>query len=88
MFPGQVRGLDSLHPAIGQSDRDHEFRITRCYPGALAKACRQLADAGVNIDAVMPTGMEGDDVTVAFITGDPAKARDILSRSGPAAARR
>ena len=23
----------------------------------------------------MPTGMEGDRVTVAFVTGDPAKAR-------------
>jgi hypothetical protein len=54
-------------------------------PGALAKACRRLADAGVNIDALMITGMQGDDINVAFVTGDPGKARDILSRSGMAA---
>ena len=54
-------------------------------PGSLAKACRRLADAGVNIEALMPTGMEGDHVTVAFITGDPAKARQILTTAGSAA---
>ena len=54
-------------------------------PGSLAKACRRLADAGVNIEALMPTGMEGDHVTVAFITGDAAKARQILTTAGSAA---
>ena len=54
-------------------------------PGSLAKACRRLADAGVNIEALMPTGMEGDHVTVAFITGDAAKARQILTTTGSAA---
>ena len=53
-------------------------------PGSLAKACRRLADAGVNIEALMPTGMEGDHVTVAFITSDAAKARQILSHAGSA----
>ena len=54
-------------------------------PGSLAKACRRLADAGVNIEALMPTGMEGDHVMVAFITGDGAKARQILTTAGSAA---
>jgi len=54
-------------------------------PGSLAKACRRLADAGVNIEALMPTGMEGDHVTVAFITNDAAKARQILTTAGSAA---
>ena len=54
-------------------------------PGSLAKACRRLADGGVNIEALMPTGMEGDRVTVAFVTGDPAKARQILSAAGTTA---
>ncbi len=54
-------------------------------PGSLAKACRRLADAGVNIEALMPTGMEGDHVTVAFITDDAAKARQILTTAGSAA---
>ena len=54
-------------------------------PGSLAKVCRRLADGGVNIEALMPTGMEGDHVMIAFITGDPAKARQILSTAGTAA---
>ena len=53
-------------------------------PGSLAKACRRLADAGVNIEALMPTGMEGDHVKVAFVTADPAKAREILTHAGTA----
>jgi hypothetical protein len=54
-------------------------------PGSLAKACRRLADGGVNVEALMPTGMEGDHVTVAFITSDAAKARQILSQAGTTA---
>jgi hypothetical protein len=54
-------------------------------PGSLAKACRRLADGGVNIEALMPTGMEGDHVMIAFITADPAKARQILSTAGSTA---
>jgi hypothetical protein len=50
-------------------------------PGTLASACRRLADAGVNIDALMPIGMSGGDVVVAFITDQPAKAREILSHA-------
>jgi hypothetical protein len=51
-------------------------------PGSLAKAARRLADAGVNIEALMPLGMEGDHVTVAFVTDNPAKAGQILSHAG------
>ena len=55
-------------------------------PGSLAKAARRLADAGVNIEAVMPTGMDDNEVSVAFITGDPAKARTILTAAGSTSA--
>jgi hypothetical protein len=48
-------------------------------PGALAKVARRLADSGVNIEAIMPTGTKGNDVTVAFITDDPTKARSVLA---------
>ena len=51
-------------------------------PGGLAKVARRLADAGVNIEALLPTGMEGNDVSVAFVTSDPAKAKSILSQVG------
>jgi hypothetical protein len=48
-------------------------------PGTLAAVARRLADSGVNIEAIMPTGMKGDDVTVGFITDDPVKARSLLA---------
>ena len=54
-------------------------------PGSLSKACRRLADGGINIEALMPTGMEGDHVMIAFVTGDPAKARQILSAAAATA---
>jgi hypothetical protein len=54
-------------------------------PGSLAKAARRLADGGVNIEALMPTGMQGNDVNVAFVTTDAAKARSILSTAGSTA---
>jgi len=53
-------------------------------PGSLATAARKLADAGINIEAAMPTGMAGDKVTVSFATDNPAKAREILGASQPA----
>jgi hypothetical protein len=53
-------------------------------PGGLASAARKLADAGINIEAAMPTGMAADKVTVAFATDNPAKAREILGASAAA----
>jgi hypothetical protein len=50
-------------------------------PGSLAKVARRLADAGVNIEAMMPTGMKGNDITVAFVTDNPAKARSLLTEA-------
>lgn len=55
-------------------------------PGTLAMATRKLANAGVNIEAAMPTGMSGGNVTVAFATDNPAKARDALGMSTMAGA--
>ncbi len=43
-------------------------------PGELAKIARKLADAGVNIDAAIPTGMS----SIAIATDDPVRARSIL----------
>jgi hypothetical protein len=47
-------------------------------PGALAEVARKLANAGINIEAALPTGMAGSNVTVAFATDQPAKARQLL----------
>ena len=48
-------------------------------PGSLGKAARRLADAGINVESILPTGMSGGEVTVGFITNNPAKTREILS---------
>ncbi len=47
-------------------------------PGTMAEAARRLANAGVNIEAVLPTGMSADGIHVAFVTDDPVKARTAL----------
>jgi hypothetical protein len=49
-------------------------------PGTFARACRALADAGINIEAAFPMGGTSDRNTIAFATDDPAKARSILSQ--------
>lgn len=47
-------------------------------PGSLAEAARRLADRDINIEALVATGMQGSQVTVAFGVGDPAAAREAL----------
>lgn len=47
-------------------------------PGTLGAAARRLADRGVNIEAIVPTGMQGNRVTVAFAVDDVNAAREAL----------
>ena len=44
----------------------------------LADAARRLADAGVNIEAIFPTGMEGNRITVAFGVDNIEAAKQAL----------
>jgi hypothetical protein len=53
-------------------------------PGSLAKAARQLANAGVNIESVMLMGMQGNDIEVGFVTSDSVMARSALAQVGSA----
>ena len=53
-------------------------------PGTLAKAARRLADEGINIEAIVPIGMEGNEIHVAFVTSDAARARQVLTSAGMA----
>ena len=57
-------------------------------PGSLAKVARKLADAGISIEAAMATGMSGLNVTLAFATDQPAKARGVLATAEPVGAAR
>ena len=47
-------------------------------PGTLAAATRRLADAGVNIETLLATGMEGGKIQVAIGVSDAAAARSAL----------
>ena len=55
-------------------------------PGSLAEVTRKLAEAGINLEAALPTGMSGSTVHVAFATSDAAKARQVLGDKVMAAA--
>jgi hypothetical protein len=39
----------------------------------------------VNLEALFATGMRGNDVSLAFVTNDAAKTREILASVGTAA---
>jgi len=47
-------------------------------PGTLGAAARRLADAGVNIELLLPTGMEGGKFSVAFGVDNAAAAQQAL----------
>jgi hypothetical protein len=49
-------------------------------PGALADVARRLADAGVNIELVLPVSAarDGSHMTLALATSDAALARQVL----------
>ena len=47
-------------------------------PGTLGGAARRLADAGVNVETMFATGMDGDKVLIAFGVSDAAAARAAL----------
>ena len=49
-------------------------------PGSLAETTRQLADAGVNSEAILPMGMEGNKITVAFGVDNVEAARSVLGQ--------
>lgn len=47
-------------------------------PGTVAEAARRLGDAGVNIELLVPTGMDGKKVTVAIGVDKAEQARTAL----------
>ncbi|HEX6655921.1 MAG TPA: ACT domain-containing protein [Candidatus Limnocylindria bacterium] len=49
-------------------------------PGSLAETTRKLADAGVNIEAILPMGMEGNKITVAFGVDNVEAAQSVLGQ--------
>jgi hypothetical protein len=47
-------------------------------PGTLAEAARRLGNAGVSIEAALPTGMSNGNISIAFATDHPQKAKAAL----------
>jgi hypothetical protein len=47
-------------------------------PGTLAAVARRLADAGVNVEALMLTGMDGGKVSIAIGVSDTEAAKRAL----------
>jgi hypothetical protein len=88
---GRVAIMTADEAATTAALRDAGFNVKeieaveaplRHEPGSLGQAARRLADAGVNIEALLPVGMSGNNVSVAFVTDNPAKAREILESAG------
>ena len=55
-------------------------------PGTLAAAARKLADAGINIELMLPVAMREGKVTAAFATSDNARARELIGSGALASA--
>jgi hypothetical protein len=70
-------GFSCTHAEVVEMTMAHE-------PGTLGRAARRLADAGVNIEALMPLGTSGGNVTAGFVTDNPEKAREVLGGASTA----
>lgn len=55
-------------------------------PGTLAEAARRLADAGVNVELLLPTEMTGSTISVVFGVDDAAAASRALGELAEAKA--
>jgi hypothetical protein len=83
-------GTKSALQGIGTPARSVELVVATLenQPGTLAAVARRLASAGVNIEAALPTGMEGGRINVAFATDNPAKARQVIGETVAVGAQR
>ena len=50
-------------------------------PGSLHEAAERLGKAGINIEGTIATGMSGDNVSIALLTNNPARAREVLGQA-------
>jgi hypothetical protein len=73
--------------ALLEADQDYKETLVieasmRHEPGSLARVCRRLVDAGIDIQALLPVGMEGTQIEFGFVTDDPVRTREILEPVG------
>lgn len=69
--------LQTIHASFQQFEVTEVSLPNR--PGSLGQATRRLASAGVNLEAMFPIGMSGDDIKVAFVTDNATKAKELLA---------
>ncbi len=50
-------------------------------PGALAGVLRKIASAGVNVEALLPMGMNENGIVVGFVTDNAAVTRSALGQA-------
>ncbi|HET7726544.1 MAG TPA: ACT domain-containing protein [Candidatus Limnocylindrales bacterium] len=67
---------------IGFDDRELTVASMPNVPGTLAVAARRLADAGINVEALLPLGMQGNDIMAGVVTDQPARTRELLAQAG------
>ena len=60
--------------------------ILEDHPGTLAGASQKLADAGINIELLLPIAMREGKVSIALATNNNAKARELLGTGALATA--
>ena len=84
------QGTRSALQEAGYSPREVDLvPVTlRDEPGALAKAARKLADAGVNLELLLPTKIGAGDVNIAIGAQDAERARSALGDRAAAATER
>jgi hypothetical protein len=73
----EAAGFGCSHAEVVEVTMPHQ-------PGELGRAARRMADAGVNIEALLTVGMSGGNVTAGLVTDNPEKAREALAASSTA----
>ena len=80
LYTNDEEGTRSALAAAGCRPREAELVVGSVahQPGAFAEIARKLAEGGINLEAVLPTGMDGGSMLVAFATDNPSKTRELI----------
>jgi hypothetical protein len=82
VITGDAESTREALEATGMTFHEYElvsFRLPD-RPGTLAQASQRLANAGVNIEFLVPTGYSGGEVALAAGVDNVALARQALSQ--------
>jgi hypothetical protein len=82
LYTNDEGGTRTALASAGVHPREVELVVASMphQPGAFAEIARKLSDAGINIEAVLPTGMDGGNMNVALATDNPSRARELIGQ--------